>query len=72
MIALGRGYREDVAPWATGATYLNFLGAEGADRVRAGFTPGSYERLGRLKAIWDPENVFHGNHNIQPRAQAAA
>lgn len=72
MIALGRSYRQDLAPWATGATYLNFLGPEGADRVRAGFKPGSYERLARLKAAWDPHNVFHANHNIRPPADAAA
>ena len=36
MVALGRAYRDDLRPFATGATYLNFLGDEGADRVRAG------------------------------------
>jgi FAD/FMN-containing dehydrogenase len=68
MIALGRAYREDLAVYATGATYLNFVGDEGDQRVQAGFAPDGYERLGRLKAKWDPENVFQGNQNVRPLA----
>ena len=34
-IAYGRRWREVLAPYRTGATYLNFTGDEGADRVRA-------------------------------------
>jgi FAD/FMN-containing dehydrogenase len=68
MIALGRAYREDLATYATGATYLNFVGDEGDQRVRAAFAPGGYERLARLKAKWDPKNVFHGNQNVRPFA----
>ena len=42
--APGRGdVRAAVQPWATGDVYLNFIGDEGRDRVRAGFgrVPGS-------------------------------
>ena len=39
MIAFGRRYREVLAPYRTGGTYLNFTGDEGADRVRAAFGP---------------------------------
>jgi FAD/FMN-containing dehydrogenase len=66
VIAHGRSYRDLVAPWATGEAYLNFIGDEGHARVRAGFAPGDYERLQRIKAQWDPENVFRGNQNIAP------
>lgn len=49
----------------SGATYLNFLGEDGGNRVRAGFGE-SYERLARVKAAWDPADVFRGNHTIWP------
>jgi hypothetical protein len=65
MLQLGRAYRDDLRPFSTGATYLNFLGDEGADRVRAGFGS-SYERLLQVKTAWDPDNVFRGNQNLQP------
>src|SRR5918998_434318 len=66
MMDLGRAYREDMHPYATGATYLNFLGDEGAERVRAGYGERSYERLLELKARWDPTNVFMGNQKLRP------
>lgn len=53
-------------PWATGAVYLNFIGDEGYDRVRAGFGPEKYARLQALKDVWDPENRFRYNQNIPP------
>jgi FAD/FMN-containing dehydrogenase len=71
MMALGRSYRGDLKPYATGDTYLNFLGDEGVSRVQAGFGERNYERLARVKAEWDPYNVFHGNQNIRPLAAAA-
>jgi FAD/FMN-containing dehydrogenase len=64
-IAWGRASHGLFAPWSTGGTYLNFIGDEGADRVRAGFGT-AYERLSRVKAEWDPDNVFRGNQNIRP------
>lgn len=63
-----RDIRADLAPWATGAVYLNFIGDEGADRVVAGFGRENYERLARVKAQYDPDNVFRSNHNIRPAA----
>jgi FAD/FMN-containing dehydrogenase len=72
MMELGRAYREDLRPYATGATYLNFLGDEGGDRVRAGYGDESYERLLRLKSRWDPANTFHGNQNLRPVVRAVA
>ena len=60
--------REIFAPWASGGVYLNFVGDEGEDRVRAAFGD-AYDRLAAVKAQWDPENLFRGNQNIRPRAQ---
>jgi FAD/FMN-containing dehydrogenase len=69
-MAWGREVREVFADWRTGATYLNFIGDEGADRVRAAFGP-NYDRLAAIKAVWDPDNVFRGNQNIVPAGAVA-
>lgn len=58
--------RADLQPWASGAVYLNFIGDEGARRVVAGFGEENYARLAQIKAQYDPDNVFHMNHNIKP------
>ena len=65
-IAWARGFRDDLAAFSTGAVYLNFVGDEGQARVRAGYGPGSYERLGWIKAVWDPDNVFRASGNVPP------
>jgi hypothetical protein len=61
-----RGFHEALAPVGLGrGGYINSLGADEADRVRDIFGP-KYERLAQIKAIYDPENVFHRNANIRP------
>ena len=60
-----RRVRSEMQPWATGDVYLNFVGDEGADRVRAGFGE-HWDRLVAVKREYDPANVFHLNHNIDP------
>lgn len=61
-----RSVRQAVQPWSTGSVYLNFIGNEGADRVVSGFGEENYKRLVEVKRSWDPENLFHLNHNIKP------
>ncbi|MCB5167063.1 FAD-binding oxidoreductase [Streptomyces bambusae] len=58
--------RAGVAPWSTGAVYLNFTGDEGAERVVAGLGTENMRRLGAVKREYDPDNVFRFNHNIRP------
>jgi FAD/FMN-containing dehydrogenase len=53
-------------PFAEGRAYVNFLGDEGADRVRAAYGEEKYVRLVALKRAHDPENVFALNQNIAP------
>lgn len=58
--------RADLKPWASGAVYLNFIGDEGSARVVAGFGRENYQKLTKVKKQYDPENIFHLNHNIKP------
>jgi hypothetical protein len=50
------------------AAYVNFLGDEGAERVRAAYPAATWERLTRVKAKYDPANFFRLNQNIPPAA----
>lgn len=61
-------FRKNIAPYATGGVWLNFVGNEGQDRVRAAFGEENYTRLSQVKREFDPENVFRGNQNIHPAA----
>ena len=48
--------------------YSNFLGDEGAERVRAAYPGKTWERLTAIKAKIDPANLFRLNQNIVPAA----
>ncbi len=52
-------------PHSAGGGYLNMMMDEGQDRVKASYRD-NYERLARIKAKYDPRNLFHVNQNIKP------
>ena len=58
-------YNEALRPYSSGGAYVNMMMDEGQERVRASYR-GNYERLARVKASYDPENLFRVNQNIQP------
>ena len=66
-IAWGRHAWDAIGPHSTGSVYLNFpgLGEEKEELVRAGYGA-NYERLAKLKAEYDPANLFRMNLNITP------
>ncbi len=50
----------------SGRRWLNYLGDDQReDAIRAAYGP-NYDRLVDVKRRYDPENVFHLNHNIAP------
>lgn len=59
------GIYEAMRPYSAGGTYVNFLGGEGDERVRAAYGE-KYERLAALKQRIDPDNFFRINQNIRP------
>ncbi|WP_037502566.1 FAD-binding oxidoreductase [Solirubrobacter soli] len=62
-----RAFWHAAVPFSDGKTYFNFPGLleEGEAAVRASYGA-NHDRLARIKAIYDPENRFNLNQNIQP------
>jgi FAD/FMN-containing dehydrogenase len=61
-----RALGEAAQPYSVG-TYVNFLGDEGDERIRAAYgSEDKYARLVELKRKWDPQNLFCLNQNIRP------
>ena len=54
-------------PYSAGGAYVNFMMEEGPDRVRATYGE-NYDRLARIKARYDPDNLFRVNQNIPPQS----
>jgi len=54
-----------LTPYDSGGVYVNHLGADEPERVRAAYG-NNYERLGAVKQQYDPMNVFRQNQNIRP------
>ncbi|MFL5935262.1 MAG: FAD-binding oxidoreductase [Gaiellaceae bacterium] len=53
-------------PHFASGRWLNYLGDDQADdAIRAAYGQ-NYDRLREIKRRYDPENVFHLNHNIRP------
>ncbi|HEX2141759.1 MAG TPA: BBE domain-containing protein, partial [Candidatus Limnocylindria bacterium] len=60
-----RRYAAALQPFASGA-YVNGLSDEGASGLRQAYRERTLARLTALKDRYDPDNVFHRNHNVPP------
>jgi FAD/FMN-containing dehydrogenase len=67
-VAWARQGWESIRPFSTGGNYVNFQLAEDDVARTAAAYGKNYARLERLKAKYDPANVFRVNRNISPAA----
>jgi hypothetical protein len=56
---------DQVQPFTSAGRYVNDVAEAGEDVVSV-YGGAKYERLVALKRVWDPDNVFRLNQNIQP------
>jgi FAD/FMN-containing dehydrogenase len=63
-IAWTRSLFEAMQPFLEPSVYMNNLGDEGPNRVRAAYGT-NYDRLAKVKATYDPDNLFRFNANIE-------
>jgi hypothetical protein len=62
-----RAYWEALLPHSRGTgSYVNFMVEPDQDRVLAAYGAEKYQRLAKIKAQYDPANVFRHTANIKP------
>lgn len=59
---------ESMREFSDGTTYLNFPGASEDENDLPATYGDSFERLRDVKTMYDPQNAFRFNQNIEPRA----
>jgi FAD/FMN-containing dehydrogenase len=61
-------FAEGSKSYLTGEVFINLMEADPSqERVRSAYTAPDWERLVRLKAKYDPQNIFRFNRNIAPQ-----
>jgi len=68
-IAWARKLFDAAGKFATGGVYVNFMPEDEGQRVAKGAYGANHERLAKLKAKYDPANLFRMNQNIKPAEQ---
>ena len=65
-------YWKEVHPFNCDGGYINFISTDSEPEGSLKATYGdNYEKLVDIKTKYDPNNVFHVNHNIQPTTLTA-
>jgi FAD/FMN-containing dehydrogenase len=64
-IAWAREMYAVLRPFGMGGVYVNNLGDEGHQRIKAAYGE-NYDRLVKLKRKYDPDNLFRLNQNVHP------
>jgi FAD binding domain/Berberine and berberine like len=64
-----RALTDALAPWSRPAGFPNFVSEGGDAAVMVAYGAERHARLVEVKDRWDPENVFHLNHNIRPSSE---
>ncbi len=68
-IAWARGTYAAIKPYLSEGNYVNFMGDD-EDDTAAGAYGRTIERLRQVKSVYDPDNVFRLNQNIEPAPAA--
>jgi FAD/FMN-containing dehydrogenase len=64
-IRWARAFFTDMAPYAAGSVYINFLTQDEGNRIAEAYGA-NFARLRQIKAKYDPRNLFRYNQNIAP------
>ena len=65
-IAWARQTYDAMRPYAAAARYVNYLGDDETEKAAEAAYGPNLPRLRKLKAKYDPQNIFRQNHNITP------
>jgi FAD/FMN-containing dehydrogenase len=63
-------FRSALAGRGAGA-FVSFMGTDDPASVAAAYPAATLARLREIKGLWDPDNLFRHNHNIEPAGGVA-
>jgi hypothetical protein len=70
--AWARGGRDALNQHSEAMSFANFVADEGDASLRVAYGDSKLARLAAVKRAWDPDNVFHLNHNVKPALAPAS